>query len=148
MSARGDWTRVKALFAQALDLPEAERERWAADQCGDDADTLAELRSLLAAQSAPRDDLLSRGERLFGNFFETPVDNARGPGAGARIGPYRLLREIGAGGMGRVFLAERADGQFTQPHVRISRVSVEPIGWGPLQVEHASRRLWRSAPSA
>ncbi len=111
MSSHGDWQRVKALFAQALDVPAAERDGWIAAQCGDDAATLAELRSLLAAQNAPRSDFLSRGEHLFSPVFQAHADAANAPGAGARIGPYLLLREIGAGGMGRVFLAERADGQ-------------------------------------
>jgi serine/threonine protein kinase len=111
MSTPADWPRVKTLFAQALDLPAAERERWITEQCGDDAGTLAELRSLLAAQSDPHRDFLSEGGRLIAPVFARRID-AGGPGAGVRIGPYRLLREIGAGGMGRVFLAERADGQF------------------------------------
>ena len=114
MSAPADWPRVKALFAQALDLPEADRARWIAEQCADDAATLAELRSLLAAQSGPHSDFLSEGGRLIAPALAARGIEGGGPGAGARIGPYRLLREIGAGGMGRVFLAERADGQFTR----------------------------------
>ena len=98
--------------------------QWSTEQCGDDADTLAELRSLLAAQSGPRGDFLSRGEHLFSHLFETTSEGAQGPGAGARIGPYRLLREVGAGGMGRVFLAERADGQFTR-HVALKLIRSE-----------------------
>ncbi len=107
-----DWPRVKALFAAAVDLPEVERERWIAAQCGDDADTLEELRSLLAAQSGPHSDFLSSGGRLIGPAFAAWRGDASGPSVGAHIGPYVLVREIGAGGMGQVFLAERADGQF------------------------------------
>ncbi|HSS07816.1 MAG TPA: serine/threonine-protein kinase [Rhodanobacteraceae bacterium] len=114
MSAPADWPRVKALFAQALDLPEADRARWIAEQYADDAATLAELRSLLAAQSGPHSDFLSEGGRLIAPALAARGIDGGGPAAGARIGPYRLLHEIGAGGMGRVFLAERADGQFNR----------------------------------
>jgi serine/threonine-protein kinase len=114
MSGHGDWQRVRTLFAEALELPEAERDGWIAAQCGDDAETLAELRSLLAAQSAPRSGFLSRGEHMFSPLFAAQSQAPTAPGPGSRIGPYQLLREIGAGGMGRVFLAERADGQVNR----------------------------------
>ena len=114
MSARSDWPRVKALFAAALDLPEAERDAWIAAQCADDADTFDEVRSLLAAHRESRSDFLSSGGRLIAPAFASAHAEAAGPGVGARIGAYVLLREIGAGGMGRVFLARRADGQFAQ----------------------------------
>ncbi|HEY6984831.1 MAG TPA: serine/threonine-protein kinase [Rhodanobacteraceae bacterium] len=111
MSSRADWPRVKALFAAALELPEAERERWIAAECRDDADTLEELRSLLAAHSGPQSDFLSSGGRLLGPVLAATRSDVPGLAAGARIGPYVLVREVGAGGMGQVFLAQRTDGQ-------------------------------------
>jgi eukaryotic-like serine/threonine-protein kinase len=110
MSERADWARVKSLFDAALDVPQAERERWIAEHCAGDPDTHDELRSLLAAQSGPRGDFLSRGSRVFARAFAAvaPASSA----VGATIGPYAVLREIGSGGMGRVFLARRADGQY------------------------------------
>ncbi len=110
--AMSDWSRVKVLFAAALEIPERERDAWLVAQCGDDGDTLAELRSLFAARASPDDDFLSAGGRIVGHALSSERDEASAPMPGARIGPYVLLREVGAGGMGRVYLAERADGQF------------------------------------
>jgi eukaryotic-like serine/threonine-protein kinase len=63
------------------------------------------------------DDLLKPGGalsgRLFGGFLERLSEN-REPGLGDRVGPYRILSELGRGGSGVVFLAERVDGAFTQ----------------------------------
>lgn len=81
------------------------------------------------ARAAELDRLpLDEGERRWLEGMLAADDNASDPvadsiaaGAGRvsatrveRLGPWRLLREIGAGGMGTVFLAERADGGFTQ----------------------------------
>ena len=52
------------------------------------------------------------------------VDAAQSTPPGSRIGAYRIEREIGRGGMSRVFLAERADGQFDQ------RVAIKVFGAG------------------
>ena len=66
------------------------------------------------------EDLLRRRETL-GSFLTGSVadavlalGDASSPAEGERIGPYRLLRELSHGGMSRVFLAERADGEFVQ----------------------------------
>lgn len=67
----------------------------------------AEVARLLAADTEPDDPLQAVLEGL-GEALQVQ----RAPGA--RLGPWRVLRELGAGGMGTVLLAERADGQFQQ----------------------------------
>ncbi|HEX5122642.1 MAG TPA: serine/threonine-protein kinase [Rhodanobacteraceae bacterium] len=104
---------MRALFLEALDLPESERERWLDAHCADDPETRDEVRSLLVANAGPRDDLLSRGSSVVISAVAASMANEAAPPAeGMLIGPYVILREIGAGGMGRVFLAQRGDGQY------------------------------------
>jgi serine/threonine-protein kinase len=108
MNRAVDWSRVKLLFTQALDVPAERREAWMQKACADDAPTLAELRSLFAARAAP--DRVGDG---VAELLSPLLAEEEGASlAGSRIGAYRLLRELGVGGMGRVYLAERVDGQF------------------------------------
>jgi eukaryotic-like serine/threonine-protein kinase len=102
------WSRVKELFAEALDRAPDEREDFLARRCPEDASLREEVRTLLAAHESA------------GSFIETPPS----PVAAARlgdqaaqltghmVGPYRVNREIGHGGMGTVYMAARADGAF------------------------------------
>ena len=64
------------------------------------------------------DPLLSETQPEAGS---APAGDAESIPAGARIGPYRVLEEIGRGGMGTVYLAERADGAFEQ-RVALKRI--------------------------
>ncbi len=123
------WARVKALFDAACAQPPAAR---AAVLAGADvpAAVRAEVEALLAADAdAPA--FLDRGAGAYATLlfdmeasdhlvaaFEReaglgPPDDA-GAFTGARLGAYRLAAPLGRGGMGTVYLAERADGQFEQ----------------------------------
>ena len=88
----------------------AELERLGAE----DPDLRDEVFALLEADAeAPAildDGALAQIETSFG----TPSDDLAADTPGPRLGPYRILREIGRGGMSRVYLAERVDGTFTR----------------------------------
>lgn len=98
------WKRIEEIFHQATALTGPARETLARKLCGDDAALLQEILNMLRAydsESAPQPE-------------ETESPTTNGPLAGRRIGNYRLEKLLGQGGMGAVYLARRADGEFEQ----------------------------------
>ena len=99
------WDQVKELFALALERDPEERSSFLRKACAGDDSLRTEIESLLSSfdgaatflECCPAADLLS---------MQSPAM------AGKRIGAYRVLREIGRGGMAVVYLAERADDQY------------------------------------
>ena len=103
------WRLIDELFHEALDLPANERRDFLERACGADLSLRAEIERLID------------GYDRAGRFIETPPlldETIELPGsderslAGLRLGAYEVIREIGRGGMGTVYLAARADEEF------------------------------------
>ena len=108
-----EWQRVKEIVSGALDRPPDTRPSFIAAECGNNEALRAEVESLL--QNADQADVVFerpilsvvKGATALGEVIDV------GPaGAGARIGPYQIVRELGRGGMGAAYLAARADAEF------------------------------------
>ncbi len=104
-----EWEKVKDVFTAALELPAAERASFLAESCGADEALREEVDSLLAAHEEPK-NVLEQNTYDLASQLQTNGNKY----LGKRFGAYSILREIGRGGMGSVFLAERADGEFEQ----------------------------------
>jgi serine/threonine-protein kinase len=111
MSGDESWTRIKALFRECQTMPDADRDAWLSQHCDGDGALRREIEELLVAQRAApgilADDALGMLSQFRSQQDATDL-------VGHRIGAYKLLRLIGEGGMGSVFLAERDDGDFVQ----------------------------------
>ena len=116
------WARVKQLFAMALENPADRRSALLALQAGEDGALIAEVESLLRSheQSGPFLNSASAAVRA------KAIDHTHRNGhVGERIGAYRIVEMIGAGGMGDVYKAVRDDDQYrAEVAVKLMRADV------------------------
>ena len=120
--------QIEKIFQMAAELSSDRRARFIADKCGGDDDLQYQVEKLLAENNSAESFIESHARAAGSRFLNTivkkdsevPLDTNSTENKfvdsmiGRRIGAYVLKQELGRGGMGAVYLAERADGEFSQ----------------------------------
>lgn len=115
--------QIKELFQSAIELEADARAEFLSEACGDDISLKAEVELMLAASEEAESFIEVPAYQLAENFTTKKV-LPQDPTAGSFIGHYKIIREIGEGGMGAVYLAVRADDQYKK------RVAIKLIKGG------------------
>lgn len=121
------WQHLSALIDQGFSIDEpAAREAWLATLAADDAEAVRRALREADAEAGPRlaagagsspttSTDSARFDQLLGQVLQRESDGGATPDlTGTRLGPWRLDARIGEGGMGQVYLGQRADGLYEQ----------------------------------
>jgi serine/threonine protein kinase/tetratricopeptide (TPR) repeat protein len=125
-----DIETLSRLLDAALELEPAAREAWIAALPPHERALAEPLREMLAS-----DEALAAEQRFAELPRLTPTPDEAVAQIGETVGPYRLRQEIGRGGMGSVWLAERADGRFK----RQVALKLPRLAWGAGLAERMAR---------
>ena len=98
------WHRIKELFVEAQQRRITERSAFLRQQCGEDESLQSDVESLLVAAESELQEPVTAGTAAGPSRADPMIDR--------RIGPYKIIRQIGRGGMATVYVAARADEQF------------------------------------
>ncbi len=118
------WQEIEVLFNELMDLDPPHRDAFLEARCHDDPSLRAQLQRLLDADADASAFLGEPADAYAAQLLINDDTPSEANLEGRRIGPYRLEKEIGRGGMGTVYLAVRDDGQFQQ------KVALKLIGVG------------------
>lgn len=113
----GQWKRIDAIVDGALDLEPELRAEFVRKECGGDPELLAQVNAMLGAGEVAGGFLENDGPEMLGDMRDAVrkvVETEEDTLAGTHVGPYRLIRPIGRGGMGQVYLAMRDDASYTR----------------------------------
>jgi tetratricopeptide (TPR) repeat protein len=133
-ASTGRWPEISRILDAALELSPAERARYVEAACAGDAALHAEITRLL--QTSPNAvDFLDQPAAAYAAPYVHEVGDGSNAAEGARVGPYRIVGEAGHGGMGTVYLAERADDEYRK------RVALKLVRGGLALDDHLVRRF-------
>src|SRR2546421_5757836 len=105
-----DWPQIEALLNAALELAPAERHKFLAEHSTATPELRREVETLLACEEQADSFLAVPALAFSADFFAAGDDGA--DRAGQTVGHYQIMREIGHGGMGTVYLGQRSDDQY------------------------------------
>ncbi len=133
MTSSQRWEQIKEVLEAAIALPDEQRTTYLEGKCGSDVDLRAEVESLITYHEKAGSEFLNVAVPQLMNL--SPL--AMLPPVGSLLGPYRIIREIGRGGMGVVVMAE---------DIRFSRkVAIKLITPELSRSEYATARFLREA---
>ncbi len=116
---------LEAIFADAADRDAGARQTLLASRCDGRPRLQVEIEALLASHDGLGDFLDAPDEAASPEERDALGENPDRLRIGSLVGPYRLIEQIGEGGMGNVYLAERADGLFRhRVAIKVTRTSV------------------------
>ncbi|MCA9756921.1 MAG: serine/threonine protein kinase, partial [Candidatus Eisenbacteria bacterium] len=114
-----DFESIQRIFERASELAPEDRLDFLEEACGGDTKLISHVAELLRSHDDPV--VIRAVEQSWPRPVE--VVGSTNDSAGRRIGPYRIVRRIGVGGMGAVYLARRDDDQFDQ-EVALKLISI------------------------
>jgi non-specific serine/threonine protein kinase/serine/threonine-protein kinase len=118
------WEQIKTIFASALEREPDERGEFLRQACGGDDALRAEVESLLSSYASEKSSVGGAPAAALG------AEDL----AGQKTGPYKVIRQIGVGGMGAVYLAVRADDTYSK------RVAIKLVQTG-IDAQELTRRF-------
>ena len=117
------WRQIKQIFQAAVELPPEERSAYVQRACGGDGELRAEVESLLHSEE---EEFFSGAAAAY--VPEAFAEEDRDRNIGRRIGAYQIVPQIGEGGMGAVYLAERTGEFHQQAALKLLRAGMDSRG--------------------